>query len=176
MHFAQKLDHLEKRFEELTGQMADPAVISDADQYRKVTKAQSELSEVVSRAEPRDLQAFDADSDFAVGEDEEADAAHRSLLDDRHTGSELSLLDLARELPQLAAVEAAEQRDAREVVGDCWHVAIIAAASPVEPAGFTRSEAGTNSDVGTFRLRYALLGWLVARHVRRRLGLHARLR
>jgi peptide chain release factor 1 len=49
MHFAQKLDHLEKRFEELTGQMADPAVISDADQYRKVTKAQSELSEVVSK-------------------------------------------------------------------------------------------------------------------------------
>ena len=49
MQFAQKLDHLEKRFEELTNQMADPAVIGDADQYRKVTKAQSELSEVVAK-------------------------------------------------------------------------------------------------------------------------------
>jgi peptide chain release factor 1 len=49
MQFAQKLDHLEKRFEELTNQMADPAVISDSDQYRKVTKAQSELSEVVAK-------------------------------------------------------------------------------------------------------------------------------
>ena len=34
-----KLDQLEKRFDELTQQMADPAIISDADQYRKVAKA-----------------------------------------------------------------------------------------------------------------------------------------
>ena len=49
MQFAQKLDQLEKRFDELTNQMADPAVISDADQYRKVTKAQSDLSEIVAK-------------------------------------------------------------------------------------------------------------------------------
>src|SRR3954452_5344072 len=49
MQFNQKLDQLEKRFEELTAQMADPAVIADSDQYRKVTKAQSELSEVVAK-------------------------------------------------------------------------------------------------------------------------------
>ena len=46
MHLASKLDQLEKRFDELTQQMADPAIISDADQYRKITKAQSELSEI----------------------------------------------------------------------------------------------------------------------------------
>jgi peptide chain release factor 1 len=49
MQFAQKLEQLEKRSEELTEQMANPAVISDADQYRKVTKAQAELSEVVGK-------------------------------------------------------------------------------------------------------------------------------
>ena len=49
MQFAQKLDQLEKRFDELTQQMADPAIISDADQYRKVTKAQSELSDIVAK-------------------------------------------------------------------------------------------------------------------------------
>jgi peptide chain release factor 1 len=49
MHLAPKLDQLEKRFDELTQQMADPAVISDADQYRKVTKAQSELSDIVAK-------------------------------------------------------------------------------------------------------------------------------
>src|SRR5579872_3476939 len=49
MQFRQKLEQLEKRFEELTGQMADPAVIGDADQYRKVTKAQSELADVVNK-------------------------------------------------------------------------------------------------------------------------------
>jgi peptide chain release factor 1 len=48
MQFVRKLEQLEKRFDELNRQMADPAVISDADQYRKVTKAHSELSEIVS--------------------------------------------------------------------------------------------------------------------------------
>src|SRR3954469_19925727 len=49
MQLRQKLEQLEKRFEELTAQMADPAVIADSEQYRKVTKAQSELSEVAAK-------------------------------------------------------------------------------------------------------------------------------
>src|SRR6476659_4005118 len=49
MQLRQKLEQLEKRFDELTAQMADQAVIADSDQYRKVTKAQSELSEVVAK-------------------------------------------------------------------------------------------------------------------------------
>jgi len=49
MEFRGKLDQIEVRFEELTRQMADNAVISDAEQYRKVTKAHSELSEIVAK-------------------------------------------------------------------------------------------------------------------------------
>jgi peptide chain release factor 1 len=49
MQFAQKLAQLEKRFDELTQQMADPAVISDGEKYRKVTKEQAELSEIVGK-------------------------------------------------------------------------------------------------------------------------------
>jgi peptide chain release factor 1 len=49
MQFRQKLDQLEKRFEELTSQMADPAVISDGDQYRKITKEHRDLEEIVSK-------------------------------------------------------------------------------------------------------------------------------
>ncbi len=49
MQFVPRLEQLEKRFDELTQQMADPAVISDSDQYRKVTKAQSELSDLVGK-------------------------------------------------------------------------------------------------------------------------------
>ena len=49
MQFRQKLDELEKRFEDLNAQMADPSVIGDGEQYRKVTKAHSELSDVVSK-------------------------------------------------------------------------------------------------------------------------------
>ena len=49
MEFRGKLDQIEVRFEELTRQMADPAVIADADLYRKAAKAHSELSEIVSK-------------------------------------------------------------------------------------------------------------------------------
>ena len=49
MQFAQKLAQLEKRFDELTQQMADPALIADGDKYRKVTKEQAELSEIVGK-------------------------------------------------------------------------------------------------------------------------------
>jgi peptide chain release factor 1 len=49
MQYRQKLDDVERRFAELEAQMADPAVIADSDKYRKVTKAQSELSEIVAK-------------------------------------------------------------------------------------------------------------------------------
>jgi len=49
MQFVQKLQQLEQRYEELTQQMADPAVISDGERYRKVTKEQSEIAEVVAK-------------------------------------------------------------------------------------------------------------------------------
>jgi peptide chain release factor 1 len=49
MQFLGRLDQTEVRFEELTRQLADPAVISDADQYRKAAKAHSELADVVAK-------------------------------------------------------------------------------------------------------------------------------
>ena len=49
MQYLDRLEETEIRFNELTAKMADPAVISDSDQYRKVTKAQSELSDVVTK-------------------------------------------------------------------------------------------------------------------------------
>src|SRR5579862_9500082 len=48
MQFRDRLDQTEVRFEEVTRQLADPAVIGDSDQYRKAAKAHSELSEIVS--------------------------------------------------------------------------------------------------------------------------------
>jgi peptide chain release factor 1 len=49
MQYLEKLDGIEARFEELTGQMADPEVLSDPDAYRKTAKQQSELGEVVAK-------------------------------------------------------------------------------------------------------------------------------
>ena len=49
MKYREKLDAMEARFAELTDQMADPAVIGDADQFRKVAKTHSDLSEAVAK-------------------------------------------------------------------------------------------------------------------------------
>lgn len=47
MDFRQQLDELEAKYESLTSQMADPDVINDPESYRKVSKAQRDLEEVV---------------------------------------------------------------------------------------------------------------------------------
>ncbi len=49
MQYRPKLDEMDRRYDELTAQMADPAVINDPQQYRKVTKEQSDLSETVGK-------------------------------------------------------------------------------------------------------------------------------
>ncbi len=49
MEYLERLKEAEARFSELTGKMADPAVINDSDEYRKVSKQQSELLEIVSK-------------------------------------------------------------------------------------------------------------------------------
>jgi len=49
MDYQKKLDDIERKFEDLTAQMADPAVISDAALYRKVSKQQSDMSEIVGK-------------------------------------------------------------------------------------------------------------------------------
>ena len=49
MQHQDKLDQLEKHFEHLTGQMADPVLISDGAEYRKVAKAHSDLADVITK-------------------------------------------------------------------------------------------------------------------------------
>src|SRR5579863_8154420 len=49
MQYRPKLDEMERRYEEMTAQMADPSVINDSAQYRKVTKARSELEDTVAK-------------------------------------------------------------------------------------------------------------------------------
>ncbi len=49
MKYLKKLEEIEARFEELTREMADPAVASDVERYRKTAKAHSELEPVVQK-------------------------------------------------------------------------------------------------------------------------------
>jgi peptide chain release factor 1 len=48
VQYQQKLDDIERRYEDLTRQMADPEVIGDAAQYRKISKSQSDLIDIVN--------------------------------------------------------------------------------------------------------------------------------
>ena len=71
MEFTQQLDDVEKRFEALTAQMADPDVINDPEQYRKTAKTQRDLQEIVDVY--RDYKKVVADLEQARGMLEEKD-------------------------------------------------------------------------------------------------------
>ena len=49
MQYLEKLEDVERRYEQLTEQMADPEIIGDPAQYRKVSKQQSDLIDVVNK-------------------------------------------------------------------------------------------------------------------------------
>ena len=49
MHFSEKLAEIEAKYDELTAQLGDPAVLADQALYQKTAKAHSELSEVVEK-------------------------------------------------------------------------------------------------------------------------------
>ncbi|MEQ1886440.1 MAG: peptide chain release factor 1 [Bryobacteraceae bacterium] len=93
MQYQQKLDDIEKRYNELTDQMADPAVIGDAEQYRKVTKAQSGLSEIVTKY--REWKSTNENLQQAKGMLQESDADLRAMAQEEFAHLE----------PQLARIE-----------------------------------------------------------------------
>lgn len=49
MQYTQKLDQIEQHFEELNSQMADASVIADGEQYRRISKIHSDLSDIVAK-------------------------------------------------------------------------------------------------------------------------------
>ncbi|MDI6710946.1 MAG: peptide chain release factor 1 [Bacillota bacterium] len=86
-----KLDSLEAKYEELTAQIADPAVIQDQDRWRQYVKAHADLEEVVGvyRAYKK-LVAETADTEALL--EEEKDPEMRALAE-----SELEALRARRE-------------------------------------------------------------------------------
>ncbi|MGA2476357.1 MAG: peptide chain release factor 1 [Terriglobia bacterium] len=49
MHFSEKLAEIEAKYDALTAQLGDPAVLADQALYQKTAKAHSELSEIVEK-------------------------------------------------------------------------------------------------------------------------------
>ena len=90
----EKLESIERTYEELTQQMTDPAVISDQSRYTKVTRQHRELEPVVEKY--RALRKLDADI-----------AGAREILRDT-TDAEM------RELAEIELAELEEKRTATE--------------------------------------------------------------
>ncbi len=94
MQYREKLQDLEARFEELTAQMADHAVISDGELYRKTAKSRSDIEEVVAKY--REWKKADADYAQAKAMLDESDADMRAMATEEITRLE----------PEIAALEA----------------------------------------------------------------------
>ena len=94
MQYSQKLDDIEKRFEELTRQMTDPAIIADSDNYRKTAKARADLEEMVNKY--REYKQVKHNYDEGKQMLEDPDAELRQMASD-----EVSRLE-----PQLVSIEA----------------------------------------------------------------------
>jgi len=92
VQYREKLEASERRFEELTAQMADPAIIGDSDVYRKTAKAQSDLVELVGKF--RDWKKASEELAGARQMMQEADLDLRSM-------AEAEILRLEPELAQI---------------------------------------------------------------------------
>ena len=112
MQYQQKLDAIERRFEGLTAQMADPGVISDGEKYRKVTKAHSELSGMVAKY--RQWKAANENLKQAKGMVLDADGDLRAMAQDEIAQLEPHLIKLEEELKVLMLPK--DPNDERNVV------------------------------------------------------------
>ena len=99
MQYQQRLEEIERRFEGLTAQMADPAVIGDGEKYRKVTKAHSDLSEIV--ANYREWKAAQENLQQAKGMLHESDGDLRAMAQEETARLEPKLAKLEDDLKVL---------------------------------------------------------------------------
>jgi len=95
MQYTDRLDEAEARFNELTARMADPSVINDSEQYRKVAKAESELAEVVTKY--REWKKAERELREARAMLNESDAELRQMAE----------MEIVRLEPEVAAIEQA---------------------------------------------------------------------
>jgi len=99
MEISKQLDEIEARFEQLTGQMADHAVINDPDAYRKVTKTHRELEEVVGAYRTYKQAASDLEGARAMLTESDPDL--RAMAQEETTRLESETTRLVEELKLL---------------------------------------------------------------------------
>src|SRR6202050_3721028 len=112
MQFVPRLQQIEVRFEELTRQLADPAVIGDSGEYRKAAKARSDVAEVVSKY--REWKKAAGELDQARGMLQEQDAELRAMANDEVTRLEPEIARFEQELKLMLLPK--DPNDERNVV------------------------------------------------------------
>ena len=72
-HYLKKLDGVEKRFEELTAKLADPAVVGDREKFTQIAREHAELSEIVNtyREYKKVLSEIEGNKELLEDSDEE---------------------------------------------------------------------------------------------------------
>ena len=93
MQYQEKLDQLEKHFEHLTEQMADPAVINDGAEYRKVAKAQSDLSDVITKYRDYKQSADELAQARLMMVDSDPDMQDMAKLEIQHLGPRIAKIE-----------------------------------------------------------------------------------
>jgi peptide chain release factor 1 len=112
MEYQKKLDDIERRFEELTAQMADNAVISDSALYRKISKQQSDMGDMVGKY--REWKAANKNLQEARQMLEESDPDLRAMAQDEVARLEPLLVRYEEELKVLMLPK--DPNDEKDVV------------------------------------------------------------
>lgn len=95
----EKLEHIKKRYEDLTSQISDPAVIADSGRYGKLARTHSELAEIVDKyREWKDLRRGVADTRSML---DEADPELREMAVQELAGLEQRISATEKELTEL---------------------------------------------------------------------------
>jgi peptide chain release factor 1 len=112
MQYRDRLDQSEARFNELTDKMTDPAVINDSELYRKTSKAQSELMEIVGKY--REWKKADQELQDARLMLEESDPDLREMAQAEVARLEPTLAEIEQELQLLLLPK--DPNDEKDVV------------------------------------------------------------
>src|SRR5712671_4234284 len=70
----ERLDQIERKYQELNDALASPEIIGDSSRYQKTAKAHSEIALIVERyREYKDLKRGIADTKAMLGEEQDAE-------------------------------------------------------------------------------------------------------
>ena len=112
MQFVPRLQQTEARFDDLTHQLADPALIADAAEYRKAAKARSDIEEVVNKF--REWKKAASEFDQARGMLQDQDPDLRQMAADEAARLEPELARIEQEIKVLLLPK--DPNDERNVV------------------------------------------------------------